>query len=291
VSFDRLPASFRFPAMNFSPFSRLLSCWVAVLLACCNQSFVFAELPETVDFNFHIRPILSDRCYLCHGPDAENREADLRLDVEEGAFAALEGGEGSHVIKPGDPEQSELFLRVSTSDEDMRMPPADSHLTVSEEEIELLRKWIEQGAQWKPHWSFLPIEAAEVPETSGEAWPHNEIDRFVLARLKNEGLLPVAEASREKLIRRVTFDLTGLPPTLKEIDAFLSDQSPESYEKVEWRSNGSTWHGIPTPTAIKPMSTDRSGPGETGWSVPSTKICRTTSLSPGNLQETCCKTR
>jgi len=218
--------------MNDSTSRWVLGCGVAMLLACCHSEAACAELPETVDFNFHIRPILSDRCYFCHGPDAENREADLRLDAEEGAFAALEDGEGSHVIKPGDPEQSELFLRVSTADEDMRMPPAASHLTVTAEEIELLRKWIEQGAQWKPHWSFLPVEAVEIPVTPGATWARNEIDRFVLARLESENLQPVAEASREKLLRRVTFDLTGLPPTLEEIDAFLADKSPASYEKV-----------------------------------------------------------
>jgi len=191
-----------------------------------------AELPEKVDFNFHIRPILSDRCYACHGPDMENQEADLRLDIEEGAFAALEAGDGTHVIKPGEPDVSEVYLRISAEDEDLRMPPVDSHLELSAEEISLIRKWIEQGAEWKEHWSFIPVEEQVLPPLVEKSWPKNEIDNFVLARLESEGLHPAEAASREKLLRRVTFDLTGLPPTLEELDAFVFAGATNSYEKA-----------------------------------------------------------
>ncbi len=203
----------------------------------------YAEPPETIDFNFHIRPILSDRCYACHGPDAEDRAADLRLDVEEGAYAALEGGETAHVIKPGAPDESELYLRVSTEDDDLRMPPEDSNLELSAEEIVLIRKWIEQGAEWKPHWSFIPVEDPPLPKVVAVDWPQNPIDYFILARLENEGLPPAETASREKLLRRVSFDLTGLPPTLEELDAFLADKSPDAYEKVVDRLLASTRYG------------------------------------------------
>ena len=223
--------------------NRFLIFPLAMLFACCGLPSVGAELPETVDFNFHIRPLLSDRCYTCHGPDAEDREADLRLDQEESAFAALEGGSASHVITPGDPEQSEVYLRIASQDADLRMPPADSNLSLTSDEVQLIRKWIEQGAPWKPHWSFLTIEDVTVPRNSESQWPKNEIDQFVLSRLETENLQPTAEASREKLIRRVTYDLTGLPPTLEEIDAFLEDKSPAAFESVVDRLLGSPRYG------------------------------------------------
>ncbi len=229
--------------MNFSTHNSSWSNLVAVVFVFCNLLGARAEVPETVDFNFHIRPILSDRCYFCHGPDAENREADLRLDVEEGALAALQDSDGSHAIKPGDPEQSEVFLRVSASDEDLRMPPLDSNLALTADEIDLIRRWIEQGAEWKPHWSFTPVKETPVPVSLDTAWPRNEIDQFILARLEGESLQPAAAASREKRIRRATYDLTGLPPTVEEIDAFLEDETPEAYEKVVDRLLASPRYG------------------------------------------------
>jgi hypothetical protein len=191
-----------------------------------------SEVPERVDFNWHVKPILSDRCFFCHGPDDRTRHADLRLDTREGIFAALEYAEGSHVVRPGEPGESELYLRISADADGYRMPPTDSKLTLTRDEIAVLRRWIEQGAEWKEHWSLVPPEAVRVPEVRDQAWPRNEIDRFVLERLEREGLQPAAEADRERLIRRVTLDLTGLPPTIDEIDAFLSDDSPQAYERL-----------------------------------------------------------
>jgi len=207
---------------------------------------VRADLPEAVDFNFHIKPILSDRCYTCHGPDSNNREGDLRLDTKEGAYAALEDGEASHIIKPGVPEQSELYRRIASTDENERMPPADSNVSLSPEEIELFRRWIEQGAQWKSHWSFLPLKDTPVPDVQNGDWPVNEIDHFILARLEQEGLQPAAEASQEQLVRRLSYDLTGLPPTLKEVDAQLADPDApgsETYEQLVDRLLASPRHG------------------------------------------------
>jgi hypothetical protein len=191
-----------------------------------------AEIPERVDYNWHIKPILSDRCFFCHGPDDQHRHADLRLDTREGLFAALEYGEGSHVVLPDTPGESELFLRISSDADGYRMPPAESKLSLSADEIAMIRRWIEQGADWKEHWSLLPPVKGPLPEVRDLAWPRNEIDHFVLARLEREGLKPAAEADRERLIRRVTLDLTGLPPTLDEIDAFLADDSPEAYQRL-----------------------------------------------------------
>ncbi|MCL4202914.1 MAG: DUF1553 domain-containing protein [Pirellulaceae bacterium] len=210
------------------PCLMFLSCWTAMS---CLQAFA-ADVPDRVDFNWHVKPILSDRCFFCHGPDDRNRQADLRLDTREGLFAALEYAEGSHVVRPGDPGESELYLRISADADGYRMPPADSKLSLTRDEIAVLRRWIEQGAEWKQHWSLVPPERVSVPEVQDQAWPRNEIDRFVLARLEREGLQPAVEADRERLIRRVTLDLTGLPPTIDEIDAFLADNSPQAYERL-----------------------------------------------------------
>ena len=198
-----------------------------------------ANLPEgrlrgTVRFDLHIRPLFSDRCYQCHGPDRENRQADLRLDIPQGITAPRQPGGDTPILTPGEPEKSELYLRISSTDEDQRMPPVDSNMKLSAHEIALIRKWIEQGASWSSHWSFQPIPKEVVPPATHSAdllssWPRGDIDRFVLTKLQKEGLSPAPEASREKLIRRVTYDLTGLPPTLKEIDAFVADTSLQAY--------------------------------------------------------------
>ena len=171
----------------------------ALSLVGCVSLVAVASSPDKVDFNFHIRPLLSDRCYACHGPDAEDREADLRLDSEATAYAALEGATASHVIKPGEPEQSEVYLRIAAEDPDERMPPPESNLSLTADEIELIRKWIEQGAKWKQHWSFVPVEQVQVPPAPNSSRVHNEIDHFVLARLEAENVTAAPEASREKL--------------------------------------------------------------------------------------------
>jgi hypothetical protein len=189
-------------------------------------------VPDVVDYNFHIRPIFSDRCFKCHGPDANHREANLRLDTEEGLYAALTDAPDEHVIVPGKPDHSELYRRLIETDTSLVMPPANSNLAVSEYEIRLIRKWIDQGAKYQRHWAFIKPQPREVPDVDNEAWPVNEIDRFVLATLDERGLEPAAEADKERLLRRVSFDLTGLPPTLEEQQQFLQDNSPQAYEKV-----------------------------------------------------------
>lgn len=183
---------------------------------------------ERVVFNRDIRPILSDNCFVCHGPDEKKRISGLRLDHREGATRDL-GGRAA--IVPGDPEASVLLERVSHADPNVRMPPAyaGTGKTVSDSEIALLRRWIEQGAEYQGHWSFLPVERPTPPGSPSDGSP---IDRFVRERLAKEGLAPAERADRAALLRRVTLDLTGLPPTPKEVDAFLADRSPQAYEKA-----------------------------------------------------------
>jgi len=180
-----------------------------------------AAAPERVSFNRQVRPILSGNCFYCHGPDPKHREADLRLDVREGATADL-GGYAA--IVPGRPEESVLMKRVSSHDPDEMMPPPDSkkpHLT--EEQIAILRRWIEQGAEYEGHWAFLPLANVEPPAVKNEAWPSNQIDRFILARLEAEGIAPSPEADAATLIRRVWLDLTGLLPTPEAVEAFVRE--------------------------------------------------------------------
>ena len=198
------------------------------LLFTFDQSVSAAE--STIDFNRDIRPILSDKCYACHGPDESHREGGFRLDRKDSAFGKAESE--AVVIVPGKPELSELIARIVTDDEDLRMPPADSTKSLTGDQIELLKKWVAQGAVWQEHWAFIPPVKRDAPTVSQADWPRNSIDNFILQRLVEEDLKPSPTASKEALIRRVTLDLTGLPPTLTEVDAFLNDSSEDAYGKV-----------------------------------------------------------
>jgi hypothetical protein len=186
--------------------------------------------PDRVDFGRQIRPILSDRCFHCHGPDEADRKGGLRLDTQEGALA--ETPSGAHAVVPGDLDASELIWRITSDDDLDRMPPPDSGRSLSDEEIDLLRRWVAQGADWEQHWSFNPVGEVPIPDVGDPTWPSNPIDRFILARLDAEGLPPAPEADRERLIRRLSLDLTGLPPSVAEIDAFLADDRPDAYERL-----------------------------------------------------------
>ncbi|MHC4879858.1 MAG: DUF1553 domain-containing protein [Planctomycetota bacterium] len=182
-----------------------------------------------VDFDRDIRPILSDACFACHGPDETQREADLRLDTRAGLFREADG---VHVVVPQKPTESELLRRVLSSDPDEQMPPADSGLKLKPGQIQLLREWIASGAKWQQHWSFVAPQRPHQPKVSNPDWAQNPIDAFVLARLDQAGLKPSTPTDRRTLLRRVTLDLTGLPPTPEEVDAFLADSSPQAFEKV-----------------------------------------------------------
>ena len=195
----------------------------------------------TVDYARDIKPILSENCFACHGPDEGKRKAGLRLDVKAEALKKLKSGD--FAIVPADLAKSAIVERISTSDEDDHMPPAKTGKTLTGAQIDLIKRWVEQGAQWKEHWAFVPPVRPALPKVKDEKWCRNSIDRFILARLEAEGLKPSPEADKATILRRVTFDLTGLPPTLAEIDAFLADESPNAYEKVVDRLLASPHYG------------------------------------------------
>lgn len=182
-------------------------------------------------FNRDVRPILSDKCFSCHGPDAAKIQAGLRLDREEAAKTRLPSGRVA--IVPGDPAKSEAYQRITSDNQAVRMPPAYlGHEKLSDREMDLIRRWIEGGAQWEKHWSFVPPAKSPLPRLKHTSWPQGAIDHFVLARLEREGLRPSPPADNRTLIRRVTLDLTGLPPEPAEVEAFVKEGSPGSYEKL-----------------------------------------------------------
>lgn len=184
---------------------------------------------DTVTFNRDIRSILADKCFQCHGPDSATREAELRLDQEE---SAKQDRDGYAAIIPGDLEHSELVKRITSDDPDLVMPPLDSQRSLTAGEKKALLQWIEDGAKWEGHWSFVAPIRPPLPQVSKSDWPRNSIDYFVLNKLEEAGLQPSAEIDRAKWLRRVSFDLTGLPPTLNELDAFLADDLDQAFETV-----------------------------------------------------------
>lgn len=187
--------------------------------------------PEaTIDFNRRIRPILSENCFTCHGPDEKKRKAGLRLDIKSDAFKQLKSG--SYALVPGDLEKSELIRRLVAADSDDLMPPPKSGKHLTADQIKLLRDWVAQGAPYRDHWAYMPPERPKAPPVRLQHWPRNPIDNFVLDRLEHEGLRPSPEASRETLIRRASLDLTGLPPTLAEVEDFQRDNRSDAYERL-----------------------------------------------------------
>ena len=193
-----------------------------------------ANATEPISFNKHIRPILTDRCFTCHGPDAATRKADLRLDLEQHATAELPDT-GNIAIVPGNLTASELIARIT--DPDQRMPPPESNLELTTSEIDLLKRWIREGANWERHWAFIAPSSQPKPQINQQHWPINEIDTFILQELEANNLPPAPAASRQRWLRRVTFDLTGLPPTLTDINAFENDRSENAFERVVERKN------------------------------------------------------
>jgi hypothetical protein len=190
-----------------------------------------ANLPAGLDYNLHVKRILSDKCFSCHGPDAAKQKADLRLDIADAAYSKKTES-GLYAIDAGSIANSEVAHRILSTDKTYMMPTPASHLSLTAEEKAILLKWIDQGAKYKPHWAFVKPEKKNAPDVKQKEWTKNEIDQYVLARLEKEGLAPSVEADKETLIRRVSFDLTGLPPSMYEIDAFLTDNSPDAYEKM-----------------------------------------------------------
>ncbi len=212
-------------------FGLLLLCWACSTGLPPELSAELEQLPAELDYNLHVKPVLSDKCFACHGPDEAKRKAGLRLDIAESAYAPLPENPGKVAIAKGSLRRSEVFHRIISTDPEYRMPSPESHLSLSNREKAILIKWIEDGAGYQPHWAFIRPEKTAPPAVKKTDWPKNPIDRFILHRLETENLAPAPEASKEIMLRRLSLDLTGLPPTLAEIDAFLLDKSPDAYEK------------------------------------------------------------
>jgi len=234
---DSLPG----PAIRLFPTSAVCRRWIACCVSGAAIATMCCRLPplnaaEPVDFNRDIRPILSENCFYCHGQDAAKRQADLRLDVREGA---VESG----AVVPGEPGASTLMERVHSSDPDILMPPPDSNRQLSAVQKQLLERWIAEGGVYEPHWAFVAPVRPPLPEVAQESWPRNPIDRFVLAKIEAAGLEPSPEADRATLIRRLSLDLIGLPPTPVEVDAFVADDDPAAYERLVDRLLASPHYG------------------------------------------------
>ena len=207
------------------------------------QQDVNAEFTDIVNYNFDVKPILSDKCYTCHGPDDKARQADLRLDFVNGISDFLNNDTNHSIIDLNNPQSSEIIKRIYSNDKGYFMPPPESNLKLSVNEKEILKKWIEQGAKWDSHWSYNKPEYPKPPETSHSAWINNEIDNFISKKFDQKGLTPSEPASKEILLRRVFFDIIGLPPSIEQIDSFLEDNSEDSYEKVVDRLLSSESYG------------------------------------------------
>ncbi|NOS68488.1 MAG: DUF1553 domain-containing protein [Verrucomicrobia bacterium] len=212
-------------------FCKMLLCW-SLSVAMTGRA--------AVDFNRDIRPILSDNCFACHGPDKGKRKAKLRLDLQAGATTDL-GGRAA--VVPGKPDQSEMIRRIHSTDPEEMMPPPDSLAKLSETQKQRLTAWIREGAPWADHWVFIPPRQSPFPKTKNRKWAQNQMDNFILSRLESEKLKPSPEADRRTLLRRLSFDLIGLPPTAEEVDKFLADKSPDAYGRSVERLLSSPHYG------------------------------------------------
>lgn len=221
---------------------------IALLLTGCGWNppeeieLAMAKAPDKIDFNYHVKPILSDKCFACHGPDLASRKARLRLDIAENAYEALQGS-GKHPIVPGKPQSSEAVKRMLSIDPEVKMPPPEFKVEMTTQDIATIAKWIEQGAEYKAHWSFISPKKEELPTTKIKDWASNEIDHFVANTLDQNELEPSEKASKGALIRRLSFGLIGLPPTFQQIEDFVNDTSEDAYEKVVDRLLASQAYG------------------------------------------------
>lgn len=229
-----------------------VNCFVVFLLlsfVACNPELpddvadAYESLPKRVDFNMHVKPILSDKCFACHGPDKANQQAGLRLDVADLAFAELPENPGKFAISKGDLKKSELFHRILSTDPEYKMPSPESNLSLSDYEKAVLIKWIEEGAEYQDHWAFVKPEPQKIPVVAQKDWVSNPIDNFVLANLETKKLKPSSPADKELLLRRLSFDLTGFPPSAEEIKQFQEDSNENSYEKQVDRLLNSPHYG------------------------------------------------
>ena len=218
----------------------ILACLTAFLLALKKGVFgvpdddsIGLSIPDVVDYNFHIKPILSDNCYTCHGPDGNKRKAGLRLDLEETAFLELKESPGKFALVPEEPNKSRAYLHIIADDPDVIMPPSDSKLSLNSYEKKLIKKWIEQGAKFEKHWAFMPPVKKEVPKSEKSQWGNNEIDAFILKKLELNNLVPSDKASTETLIRRISLDLTGLPPRPEQVKGLLENDTDDLSNTID----------------------------------------------------------
>ncbi|WP_040680008.1 PSD1 and planctomycete cytochrome C domain-containing protein [Niabella aurantiaca] len=205
----------------------VIVCWTA---GCRNKK---GNTRDKISYNYDVRPILSDKCFACHGPDRNKQEAGLRLDIEANAKAPLRETKGAYAIVPGKPDASELIKRITSTDSSYQMPVPESHLgALNEKEIDILTRWIEQGAHYEKHWAFIPPQKTSLPEIDHKEWAKNEIDYFTAEKMQEHGLQPNEEADKSTLLKRLSLDLTGLLPTLEMQQVFEADQAPAAYEKA-----------------------------------------------------------
>ncbi len=228
----------------------IIGIFVLVLLSACggpelleSVELAYGKLPKEIDFNQHVKPILSDKCFICHGPDMAKVKAGLQLHMPNLAYAELKDSSGKYAIVPGNVNKSQAIHRILTEDPELIMPEPESHLSLTDYEKAMLVKWIEDGAVYKDHWAFIPPKKNNIPQVKWVDKVQNPIDNFILAKLEDEQLEPSPKAEKEILLRRLSFDLTGLPPTLKEIETFLNDNSPNAFEKQVDRLLASTHYG------------------------------------------------
>ena len=220
---------------------RVFSWFLSLLVVVGILGMPVVSMPKTgLQFDRDIRPILSDTCYACHGPDAKKRQANLRLDMET---SALSGQTEGAVIVSGRPDQSKLVQLITHPDSTERMPPASHNRKLTTEEIALIKQWITEGAKWEDHWLYTPPQRPEPPSVNNRSWPANEIDHFIQRRLESEGITPSPTIDKQTLIRRLSFDLTGLPPAYEDVEAFVEDDSPEAYQKIVERLLDSSHYG------------------------------------------------
>ncbi|MDH3648466.1 MAG: DUF1553 domain-containing protein [Saprospiraceae bacterium] len=220
--------------IGFFAFFLCTSLWHCGLAVDEEIAEAITAAPDQIDYNFHVKPILADRCFKCHGPDEKQRKGDLRLDLEEFAFALSQSDSrrANKIISAKSTAGSELAHRITDSEADYMMPPPESNLALNAGEKAILLKWIRQGGKYKEHWSFAAPVTPVIPDVDDESWIKTDIDRFILAQIKEKGLTPSESTEKETLLRRATLDLTGLPPSVDEIESFVSDDSPEAYNKV-----------------------------------------------------------
>lgn len=204
-------------------------CW----FSCRNGAGNTSGLPDKISYNFHVRPILSDKCFTCHGPDQNKLKAGLRLDIEDSAFAPLKETKGAFALVKGKPEESELYKRITSTDPEYQMPEPQSHLALlTEQEIKIIERWIKQGAKYEKHWAFVKPLKHSLPSVSNKDWVKNEIDYFTLAKMDEKGLSPNEEADRDRLLKRVSLDITGLLPSVEIMNQYAADKSVNAYEKI-----------------------------------------------------------